>query len=124
MFKNLTSFSYKRNWKEAVGFYLVYLILGVILSGIIAGIIGPIILLGFRNLDISQAKSQGFATGQQIGTYTIIMFVLIISGLLLKSKKLFKNFWYLVLALLGVILTVFGGLLLGLIIPAFITTKE
>lgn len=108
MFKNLTDFSYKRNLKEAIGFYLAYLLLGVILGGIAGALF----------------VSQGFNQGVRVGTIVSIILSLVISGLLLKEKNLFRNFSYILLALLSGILAAFGGSLLGLIIPAVITTKD
>jgi len=116
MFKNLTNFSYKRNWKEAIGFYLSYLLLFIILGVIISVLID--ILSGANTFD------QGLNIGLKVGMITSIIFCVITSGLLLKEKKLFKNFWYIFLVLLSGILAYFGGSLFGLIIPAFITTKQ
>jgi len=114
MFNNLTNFSYKRNWKEAIGFYLAYLLLGIILSGIVGGLAGS----GYNTFN------QGFTRGVSVGPMVAVIFCLIISGLLLKEKKLFRKFGYIILALLSGILAILGGTLLGLIIPAIITTKE
>ena len=114
MFKNLTNFSYKRTWQEAIGFYLAFLLLSMILGAIAGALFG-----GTAN-----TFSQGFNQGVRVGAIIGIIFCLIISGLLLKEKKLFRNFGYILLALLSGILAAFGGSLLGLIIPAFITTRE
>lgn len=114
MFKNLTDFSYKRNWQEAIGFYLAYLLLGMVLAGIAGALTG--ILSGANTF------SRGFNQGLGVGATISVVFSLIISGLLLKEKKLFRNFGYVLLILLGGILAV-GGLLLGLVIPAFISTR-
>ncbi len=111
MFKKLTEFSYKRNWKEAVGFYLSYLLMGLIL-GFIAGALFGIIMPN-RNL------SEGLKIGVIVGA----IYTLIISSIVLVQRKLYKNFGWIILTLLSVILTIFGGAILGLIIPAFMTTR-
>jgi len=122
MFKNLTNFSYKRNWKDAIGFYLAYLLLAVILGMIAGGLTG--ILMPSNATTFSQGFNQGLHQGVQIGTIVAVIYCLIISGLLLWQKKLYKNFGFILLALLSAFLAVFGASLLGLIIPAIITTKE
>lgn len=111
MFKNLTNFSYKRNWKEAIGFYLAFFLVCIILGAIAGASVG---ISGA--MDVYKSR--------RAGTVVSVIFCLIVSGLLLKEKKLFKNFGYILLALLSGLLAVFGGSLLGLIIPAFMTTKE
>src|SRR3989344_3677755 len=104
MFKNLTDFSYKRNWKEAVGFYLAFFVLLIIISVLLSGML---VVMGLID---------GFEEGSRFGTIMAVIFCSIISILLLKKKKLLNNFGYIILSLIG-------GALLGLIIPAFITTK-
>src|SRR3989344_840855 len=115
MFKHLTNFSYKRNWKEAIGFYLAYFLVGIILGGIGGALYG--IQLGATTF------SEGFNGGLGIGAVVGIVYSLAIAILLLIQKKLYKNFGYIVLALLSGILAAFGGSLLGLVIPAFLTTR-
>lgn len=115
MFNNLVDFSYKRNWKEAVGFYLAYLVLGVILAAIAGGLSSFFSEIG--------TFEQGYNQGVKAGSVTGVIFCLLISIVLLKQKKLFINFGYIILALLGVILSLLGGLLFGLMIPAYLTTK-
>lgn len=112
MFKNLTNFSYKRNWKEAIGFYLAYFLLTILLCfvlGAIAELIGII---------------DNFNQGVKLGNVTVIIVCLILCALLLKEKKLLKNFGYILLFFLSGVLAYSGGALLGLIIPAIITTKQ
>ena len=43
MFKNLTDFSYKRTGKEALGFYIGYLVLIVVVGAILGGILGLVL---------------------------------------------------------------------------------
>jgi uncharacterized membrane protein len=115
MFKNLTSFSYKRNWKEAIGFYLAYFLLGLMLSGI-SGVI-------FGTLSEATTFREGFNSGRHAGAVVSIVFCLVIAVSLLVQKKMHQNFGYVILALLSAMLAAFGGALLGLIIPAFMTTR-
>lgn len=115
MFKKLTEFSYKRNWKEAIGFYLAYFLVGLILAGI-SGELSSI-------QSGATTFSEGFDAGFRIGAIVVIIYSLIISFVVLIQRKLYKNFGWVILALLSGLLAAFGGLLLGLAIPAFITTR-
>lgn len=115
MFKKLTEFSYKRNWKEAIGFYLAYLLVGLILGGISGGLSS--IQSGATTF------SEGFDAGLGIGAIVGIIYSLIISFVVLIQRKLYKNFGWVILALLSGLLAAFGGSLLGLVIPAFMTTR-
>lgn len=115
MFKKLTEFSYKRNWKGAIGFYLAYLLLGFILGGIF-GILSTI-------QSGATTPSEGFDAGFKIGAIISIIYPLTISFIVLVQRKLHKNFGWVILALLSGLLAAFGGSLLGLLIPAFMTTR-
>lgn len=112
MFKNLTDFAYKRKVKEAIGFYLAYLFLIILLSGLFGGLMG--LLTGQDN----------FEFGMRVGNIVAIVVVLGISVLILKKKNLLDNFGHIILILLSGLLAFFGGGLLGLIPVAFLTTKE
>src|SRR6185369_1445080 len=111
MFKNLTDFSYRRNWKEAVGFYIAYLIL-VILAAIVASLLIP--------SDASNYE-EGFNHGVKVGTYVAALCSLIIPFIILKKKNLLSNFPLILLALVSGICGYLGGGIFGLIIPAFLT---
>src|SRR3990172_1890459 len=67
MFKNLTDFTYKRNRKEAIGFYIAYFILIVLLGGLSGGIVGLII-----------NQQDSYAVGFRVGNIVLIP----LSGLL------------------------------------------
>jgi hypothetical protein len=116
MFKNLTDFLYQRTGKEALGFYLAYFLLGIILGGIIGAM--TVIFTGATSFE------EAFNTGLRIGAMTSTVYCFIVSLLLLVQKKLYKNFGYMILVLITGILAALGGALLGLIIPAYFTTRE
>ena len=118
MFKYLTNFSYKRNWKEAIGFYLVFFLVGIILGLVMA------VFFILSSKETVEIFSRGFYRGITIINVLSVIYCLVIFGFLLKEKKLFKNFGYLLLALLSGVLAVLGGVSLGLIIPAVLTTKQ
>ncbi len=115
MFKNLTNFSYKRNWKEAVGFYLAFFLVGVIVGAIAGALVG--IQSGAKTFD------EGYTAGLGAGAVVTIVYSLAIAFTVLIQRKLHANFGYIVLALFSGLLAAVGGGLLGLIIPAFMTTR-
>lgn len=117
MFANLTNFSQKRTTKEALGFYLAYLLLGFIL-GAVAGALGAVILAK------GGSTSETYSAAAQSGMIVAIIYPMVISFLILKGKKLTSNFGYILLAIAAGILGYFGGALLGLLPAAFLTTKK
>lgn len=112
MFRNLTDFSYKRSLKEAIGFYLGYLLLIVLASMILGGVSG--LVLGDRSTEV----------GFRIGNLVAVITVLTLSFVILSKKDLLANFGMILVALLSGILAFFGGALLGLIPTAYLSTKE
>jgi len=124
MFNNLINFSYKRNWKEAIGFYIFYLILGLVFSGLINLILGFTMQIGIQHLSIDQARSQVDAFTHDSARYEFIVFVLMILILLLKTKKLLNNFKSILVILLSILLTYIGGIILGMLIPTLLTTSD
>ena len=111
MFKNLTDFSYKRTGKEALGFYIGYLVLIVVVGAILGGILG--LVLG----------EESFEIGLRVGNILAILATLGLSFLILSKKKMMNNFGMILLALLSGLLAFVGGGLLGLIPTAYFTTK-
>ena len=117
MFKNLTDFSYERDWKGALGFYFAYGFLGLLATLLVGGIIvAPYVSQG-------ATYDQGYDVGRMVGSVLAPMYCLAIACLLLVKKKSYKNFGYIVLGVLSGVLGLFGGIVLGLIIPAIMTTK-
>jgi hypothetical protein len=114
MFKKLTDFSYKRNWKEAIGFYLANFVLALILGQIVAQ--ATVAQTGAKTFE------EGFAIGLKTGAMIAIIYCLALAVVILIKRKLYKNFGYIVLALLSGLVAVYGGALFGLIIPAIMTT--
>lgn len=111
MFSNLTDLSYTRNFKQAVGFYIAYLILIVIAAALLGGLFGVV------------AGNNSFDAGVNVGTYLAVIFSVTISFAILYKKKLIGNFVYLIIAIAAGVLALFGGGLLGIIPAAFLSTK-
>ncbi len=112
MFKNLTDFGLKRDFKEALIFYIVYLVLFILSGGLIAGL-----LASFTN------SERAFQMGLKITNVLVFVAVFVISFLIVKEKRLLTDIRYVGLILLSGLLAVWGGGILGLIIPAILTTR-
>ena len=113
MFKNLTNVKYKRTAKEALGFYLAYFFLALLIGGLAGALVG-----GLAN------QRSVFDMSLRVGNVVAIIFSAGISYYILKAKKLTNRYGFLVLAILAGILAGFGGALLGLIPAAYLTTKK
>ncbi len=112
MFNNLINFAYKRNTKEAVGFYIAYLVLIILTAVLLAGVLGSV-----------TGNSDNFNFGVRIGGITAAVACFVLSMMIVKSKKLTVNFLYIALVLLSGILALFGGALIGLIPTAYLSTR-
>ncbi|MGI6775953.1 MAG: hypothetical protein ACOX5S_01485 [Patescibacteria group bacterium] len=111
MFKNLLDYSYKRSFKEAIGFYISYLVLTLILAVLLTSVLGP------------TSGQENFDFGYRVWNLVAIIVTVTLSFLILKKKEFLGNFFYFILALLSGVLSYFGGGLLGLIPVAFLSTR-
>jgi len=112
MFNNLTNFGYQRSAKEAVGFYIAYLVL-FLFAGVILTVVGALIT----------SPNNPFEFGVLIGSIVASISSLGVSFLILKEKKLLGNFGCILLFLLSGLLAFFVGGIVGLIPAAYLTTK-
>jgi hypothetical protein len=116
MFTELTNLARKRSAKEAVGFYLAYLLADLILVGL-GGVFGSM-------LTGSSPYEQQFMLGVGTGVAISIVFCLLLSFLIIFQKKIYWNPRYILAALFGGALSFFGGGLLGMLMPAFLSTRK
>ncbi len=114
MFKTLTDLGMKRTGKQALGFYLAYLLLFMVVGGLLGGVAG---------LSGVNSGSGGFDTGMRLGVTVSVILSLGLSILILRAKKKQNSFGLILIALLSGLLAILGGGLLGLIPVAFLTTK-
>ena len=116
MFRQLMNFSHQRTALQAVGWYLVFLLMGI-LFGAIAGGILAIGVASFTDDGALQLRYLAFI----IGKITIIPYHVVLAVALLwrRSKAVLNIF----LALLAVLLSAFFGALAGLIPLAVLTTR-
>ncbi|MDR2431475.1 MAG: hypothetical protein LBD99_04405 [Candidatus Margulisbacteria bacterium] len=113
MFKKLTDLAYKRTGWQAAGFYLAYLVLGILLSGLLGGISG--MFVGAERAEYS---------GAVVGGTAVVFFTIGLALGILQKKKLLGNFGCLLLVLFAGLLALFLGGLGGLIPVAFLTTRK
>ncbi len=111
MFKELTNLAYKRNGKEAFGFYLAYLLATIALVFLIAVVVA--LTTGTTSYD----------AGFRIGETSAIVLVITFSLVVVNAKKSW-TFSNILLVLLSGILAFFGGGLLGLVPTAYLTTRD
>ena len=117
MFKHLTDFGYERNKKEALGFYLAWLVLFVLIGAIVAAIIGV------ATHTIPKSFSDTFTKGEEVGAGIVGLGSAAISIAILSAKKE-SRYWFVLLALIAGMLCLFGGGIFGFIIPAYFTTMH
>lgn len=113
MFKNLFHFAYIRTTQEAIGFYLAYLlfiiVVSMLTSSVLAMVINPV---------------DGYAFGVRVGGITAVVMSTGLAFWILKEKKLFGNFTYVLIALLAGVLALLIGSIGGLIPVAYLTTRK
>ena len=115
MFKELMNFKYKRTGIQAIGFYIVFFLIGALLAGVVSG------LLQVGSKSDSQTQ---FNFGIKIGSYVSLIYCTMLSLIILIVKKLYKS----ALAVILFLLTIHGAMLmanlLGCIFPAILSTFE
>ena len=119
MFRNVFKFDLKRTWQQALGFYLVCLVIGLLLctvAGAIAGIIGC-------STDKEHCKEVAGNYGSAAGFAVQIIYAYILTITILCKKNLLKS-WYSLFLIPLIFLAPFGGLILNLIPASYITTRN
>ena len=117
MFNNLINLAYRRNKKEALGFYIASLFLFTAIGALAASAYA--LLTGTHMQNLSDALT---SRGEQIGMIIIAISSAGLAIAILSAKKE-SRYGFALLALAGGVLSLFGGALLGFIIPAYLTTR-
>jgi uncharacterized membrane protein YeaQ/YmgE (transglycosylase-associated protein family) len=110
MFGEIMNFNYQRSAKQAFGWYLMYVLVGLVLgavSGYLAGL--------FVKAD------EGFNIGRLAGQFSAVPLNILLGTLLIWHRK--KSAPNLLLVLAGAILSAIGGALGGLIPLAFLSSR-
>jgi len=113
MFKDLIDLRKKRRGLEAFGFYLAYLMLGVLLACFAGGLSGT-----FHK---SSTFMEGYRIGAQYGQIVAIVYCPLLCILILRAKRNYTFLSILLVPISGV-LAVFLAVLGGLIPVAILTT--
>lgn len=115
MFEDLTNFEVKRSWQKAIGFYIAYLALLVLIALVMAVFVGVIFA-------VPEEGAMNF--GIKVGIVVATIGCTGLSYLVLNKKKLLKSFLSLFYLVATFALGFLGGSLLGLLVPAYLTTRE
>ena len=112
MFKQLINFGFERTGKQALGFYLAYLFLGIILFAL-AGIIYGVI-----------TGDNSFEGGMRVGQIIAIFYCLGLAITVANHRGLLSSFKITLLVVTSGVLSVFIGAIGGLIPIAYLTTTS
>lgn len=102
------NFEKKRTFGGALLVTFVYLIIGGLLGGIIAGVL--------QMGNATASFEEGMSKGMQIGAYVSVVYVSILAFAIIKKKSIFNNFWAIFCGLISVIGALLAGCL-GAFIP-------
>jgi hypothetical protein len=112
MFAEIMNFNYRRNWLQAIAWYLTFLVIGVALSAVAGKLIGI----------NTTSFAEGYELGVKVGQIFIVFYCLALAVLLLWGRP--KNGVNILLAVAGVVLSaLLFGALTGLITLAILTTR-
>jgi hypothetical protein len=110
MFTEILNFKFMRSWRQAIGWYLTFLLIGILISAIFGALFDS----------ATGSIAERFSTGTQIGSKLIILYELVLALLIARGKG--YSALTIILGLLGALLAAFGGGVLGLLPLAYLTT--
>ena len=114
MFSNVTNMSTTRSITDAIGFFLFYTILLVGLSTFLGHYL---VTLGIVHDTVGS-----FFDGGHIHTLIGTGWVMVISSMILNSKKLTNDIMSVVIALVGIYLAYTVNVMLGMVVVSYLTT--
>jgi hypothetical protein len=117
LFQKLADFSYQRNFKEAIGFYIAYLVLVMCIGGIVGGIIGLLFGNG------GTLSSDLVSLISRVAGLCALALVAGIGYFQLRAKGFTQRFEFILLVVISIGITLYGGGMLGLIPLAFLSTR-
>jgi hypothetical protein len=113
--------SQRRNWWQAVLWYLCYLAIGLPLVGI-AGVVGTTLAAALGFYDYPLTFDEGVERGKIFGILTGLVYGLVLAGLLIRTR--YRDRWSLVLVVVAHLFLIFlGGPPVALVLLAAITTR-
>ena len=114
MFRHLTDFGHQRTPVQAIGFYLTYLVLGIAIAAGLGALVGPLAVIN---------GGSSWDGGMLVGTIFAVIACPVLSFVMLAKKGLLSHIGFVIVAVLSVAGAAFGGLILGLIFAAFLSTR-
>ena len=76
MFREIMNFNYRRNWLQAIGFFIMYFVIGVVLGAVVGRIAG----IGAKSF------SEGYDIGNLAGQLSAIPYHLLLATLLIWKR--------------------------------------
>ena len=110
MFGEIMNFNYQRSAKQAFGWYLMYLLVGLVIGAVSGYLVGLFV-----------TADEGFNVGRLAGQFSAVPFNILLGTLLIWHRK--KDAPNLLLVLAGAILSAIAGALGGLIPLAFLSNR-
>lgn len=124
MFENVFDLSAKRTPLGALGFYITYMLIGLVVGVII---IFAVTIL-YCMLHTEACQTNGEQIGKQIGTISglviVFLYCAILGAVMVSVKRLWTNAAALILYIVTLPLSFIGGAFLGLIPLAVISTMD
>jgi hypothetical protein len=114
MFKGLMSFEMTRTGVQALGFYIVYFLIGLLIGGLAGTISGLVV-------EHDASAEARFAEGLRWGIMAVIPYVLAMGLTVVIKKKL--GLGYYALCIVCACVAAYGGAFIGLMPIAFMTTR-
>ncbi len=124
MFENVFDMSVKQTKLQALGFYIVYLIIGLIAVGLLCASIAAMYCMFSGVCTDDNAYEIGRKIGSVVGIVSCFVYILGIGSWIVFSKKLYKKASAMVLYVLAILLTVPFGAVGALIPLAVLTTFD
>lgn len=115
MFQHLTDLAYQRTFVQAIGFYLFYGLIGLIMAAIGGGLAAATSGAGDFN--------SGYQAGAAVGPYIAVLFEVVLTFLVLHRKGQMSNPGYVALILVSAALAYFAGIIGGNLVAAFVSTR-
>jgi hypothetical protein len=111
MFAEIMNFAYRRNWLQAIAWYLIFLLGGIVIGGIVGRVAGI----------AATSFGEGFDIGNKAGQLSAIPYHIVLATLLVWHRP--KDAANVLLALAGVAISSVFGALGGLIPLAVLATR-
>jgi hypothetical protein len=115
VFRHLTDYEYRRSPLEVVGFYIAWWLL-LSVAGAIIGAIGA-------DISYQIGAPSGSTVGTVLGVVLAVIASVALSAAILSSKSALGHPGYLLLALASILGAVPFGSVVGLLAPAFLSTR-